>query len=218
MRRHCSNCISIARYRPLFTGSHSSRNRFQISSPFTESLSLVIIWIARFFVCIMNASCFIRFSPASFIPSKNNSPNGFDSTSASSAQSYSSTASVSDSFPILRSTSFPLYSWAYWSSCRSCFIDHLLLIHQLVLLMSTTEQIPPSSNSDAAAPEYQKLPGSVNATTSSATMRTCDNMGRVFLSRCGARVNSQDHGQSQVHMSEQLNRGGQTTIHKLKTR
>ena len=48
--------------------------------------------------------------------------------------------------------------------------------------------------------------------------RMCDNMGRVFLSRCGARVNSQDHGQSQVHMSKQLNREGQTTIHKLKTR
>ena len=48
--------------------------------------------------------------------------------------------------------------------------------------------------------------------------RTCDSMRRVFLSHCGARVNSQDHGQSQVHMSKQLNREGQTTIHKLKTR
>ena len=31
-------------------------------------------------------------------------------------------------------------------------------------------------------------------------------MGRVFSSRCGARVNSQDHGQSQVHVSKQLSR------------
>ena len=35
-------------------------------------------------------------------------------------------------------------------------------------------------------------------------------MGRVFLSHCGAHVNSQDHGQSQVHMSKQLNREGHT--------
>ena len=58
-----------------------------------------------------------------------------------------------------------------WSSCRSCFIDHQLLIHQLILLMLNPEQIPPSNNSDAAVPAYQKLPGLVNATTSSATMR-----------------------------------------------
>ena len=38
------------------------------------------------------------------------------------------------------------------------------------------------------------------------------------MSRCGARVNSQDHGQSQMHMSKQLNREGQTTIHKLKNK
>ena len=37
------------------------------------------------------------------------------------------------------------------------------------------------------------------------TARTSDSMGRVFLSRCGARVNSQGQGQSQVHMFKQLN-------------
>ena len=104
--------LQHARYRPLFTGSHSSRNRLQISSPFTGSLSLVIILSARSFVCIvnMNASCFTRFFRASLIPGKDNSSNGFASTFESSAQSFSSTASVSGSFPILRSTGFPLYS------------------------------------------------------------------------------------------------------------
>ena len=90
------------------------------------------------------------------------------------AQSFSSTASVSGSFPILRSTGFPLYSWAYWrtevraapaSSITSCWYI------SWSCWRSITEQIPPPNNNDAAAPEYQKLPGSVNATTSSATMR-----------------------------------------------
>ena len=46
----------------LRAGSHSSRKRLQISNPFAGSLSFVIIWSARSFVCIvsMNASCLAR--------------------------------------------------------------------------------------------------------------------------------------------------------------
>ena len=43
----CSNCISIARYRPLCASSHSSRKRLQISNPFAGSLSFLECSIFR---------------------------------------------------------------------------------------------------------------------------------------------------------------------------
>ena len=155
---NCSNCISIARYRLLCVGSHSSRKRLQISNPLPGSLSFVIIWSARSFVCIvsMNASCLARLFCSSFLPDKGSSRNGFPSTSTSSTQSSSSTAemycrvlndqpshwslspaNVSGSFPTLRSTKFTLASWAKvnWSSCCSFRIDRRSLSHQLFLLM-----------------------------------------------------------------------------------
>ena len=105
-----------------------------------------------------------------------------------------------------------------WSSCRSCFIDHHLFVHQLILLMLNPWTILPSNDSGAAAPEYQKLPGSVNATTSSATMRGRVTAWHVFSRAIhGVRVNSQDHSRSQVHMSKQLN-GKDKQQHKLKTK
>ena len=136
---NCSNCVSIARYRLLWVGSHSSRKRLQISNPLPGSISFVIIWSARSFVCIvsMNASCLARLFCSSLMPDKGNSRNGFASTSTSSTQSSSSTAemycrvlndqpshwsispaNVSGSFPTLRSTKCTLASWAEFTGVR----------------------------------------------------------------------------------------------------
>ena len=81
------------------------------------------------------------------------------SSSSSSAQSFSTTASVSGLFPILRSTSFPLYP------------GHIGELEFVPL------QLHRSPFVDTSVP---KLPGSVIATTCSATMR-----GRVTR-RCAS--------------------------------
>ena len=71
-----------------------------------------------------------------------------------------------------------------WSSCRSCFIDHHLLTSAGPADAQSLNKISPSKSSDAAAPEYEKLPGSVNAKNKLRYhARTCDSVGRVFLSR-----------------------------------
>ena len=141
MRGHCSNCISIARFF-LFTGSHSSRNRLQISSPFTGLRSLVIIWIARFFACIINnESCFTRFFRVSFIPGKDNSTNGLASTLTSlrvplGAFHQPQASLVRGQYLEVNWFScFFLGILENWSSCRSCFIDYHLLTDQVILLM-----------------------------------------------------------------------------------
>ena len=67
--------------------------------------------VSRSRVHSLDRSVSTRFLRTSLIPGKDNSPNGFASTSASSAPSFSPTASVYGLFPILRSTGFPLYSW-----------------------------------------------------------------------------------------------------------
>ena len=97
--------------------SISSRNRFQISSPFIGSLSLVIIWIAQFFVCIidMNASCFA----GTILPTVRFHICGFRIELLINRERLRLVSTW-------RSTSFPLFS---------CFIHHRLLIHQLILLM-----------------------------------------------------------------------------------
>ena len=124
----------------LFTGSHFSRNRLQISSPFTGLRSLVIIWIARFFACIINitkAASLVSFEYRSF---------------------QARTILPTDSLPHLRVpleafhqpqaslvrvqylevnwfSCFFLGILENWSSCRSCFIDYHLLTDQVILLM-----------------------------------------------------------------------------------
>ena len=133
----------LHQHRPMSTSVHRLplfQKWSRDSNPFAGSLSFVIIWSARFFVCIinMNASRFTRFLRTLLVPGKDISPNRFASKSASSAQSFSSTASVSGSFPILRSTGVFLCIPGHignWSSCRSCSIDHHSSIHQLALLM-----------------------------------------------------------------------------------
>ena len=85
-----------------------------------------------------------------------------------------------------------------WSSCRSRFIDHHLLLQKLVLLhvQSLNKFLYPKTTTlllqgTQKVPWYRERNNKLRYDA-----RTCDTMGRVFLSRCGARVNFQDHGES----------------------
>ena len=224
VRRHCSNCISIARYRALFTGSHSSRNRFEISSPFTESLSLVIIWIARFFVCIINE----RKPLYSFLSSIVHSKQGqFSQRIRFHICEFRTELFINRKrLPLVSSPEVNWFSSLFLgilgtgvraapaSSITSCWYI------SWSCWFSTTEQSPPSNNSDAVAPEYPKLPGSVNATTSSATMRGRVTTWDVFSWAVAERASTLKIMVSRrcTCPSNKKNREGQTTIHKLKTR
>ena len=64
----------------LCVPAHSSGQLLQISTPFAGSLSFVIIWSARSFVCIVSTNA----SWGSFIPANGISRNGFASTFTSS--------------------------------------------------------------------------------------------------------------------------------------
>ena len=154
----------------LFTGSHFSRNRLQISSPFTGLRSLVIIWTARFFACIINnESCFTRFFRVSFIPGKDNSTNGLASTLTSLRVPLGAFHQPQAS--LVRGQ----YLEVNWFSCFFLGILEFvpLVLHRLPFVDrsgdpaddQSTEQVPPSYNSDAAAPEYQEALWSVTQRT-----------------------------------------------------